>query len=317
MNKKIIIPLLIISLTSCSKVNHLSSKVFCFETLIDINLYEGKEDNLLDIKNEFLKLNNLTDNYHEISDVNGIYKINQTNEEISVDNELYDLLKTAYSLKDKGASNFNILCGSLSKKWKESLEKKEILSQSVIDEELTKISSTSLLFKENNIVQRVGEAEIDLGAIAKGYALDKAKEYLVKNKISHYLINAGNSSILLGEKQSDEGLFNVGINDIPNAYFKAKNVFISTSGISEQGVEINGVTYSHIVNPNTGSVINENDSVIVITNSGYFSDAMSTSLMMNTVDEIKELEKEYNFKTIVIKDEKIIYSNKDIEVLKH
>ena len=79
--------------------------------------------------------------------------------------------------------------------------------------------------------------------------------------------------------------------------------------------KIDGVTYSHIINPVTGSALNENDAVIVISDKGYYGDAMSTSLMINTVDEIKEIEKEHEIKTIVIKDKKIIYSNEDIEVL--
>ena len=72
--------------------------------------------------------------------------------------------------------------------------------------------------------------------------------------------------------------------------------------------------YSHIINPVNGSAINENDAVIVISDSGYYGDAMSTSMMMNTVEEIIELEIEHDIKTIVIKDGNIVYKNEEIEV---
>ena len=54
------------------------------------------------------------------------------------------------------------------------------------------------------------------------------------------------------------------------------------------------------------------DSVIVISDEGYLGDALSTSMMMNTLDEIKEIETSQNVKTIVIKDGQILYSHSDI-----
>ena len=213
---------------------------------------------------------------------------------------------------------FNPLCGSLVKKWKESLKDLQILDETTIAKELAKINSSSILFKENNVVQRVGEAEIDLGAIAKGYALDDVKAYFISNSFSKYLINAGYSSILFGEKPGEEGHYNVGLSFLENgSYLKLKKCFFSTSGVSEQGKVINDVTYSHIVNPITGSAINNYDSVMVVTSQGYLGDVLSTVMMMSSVDEIKGLEKKYDAKAIAIKDKKIVYKNESLEVLKH
>ena len=53
---------------------------------------------------------------------------------------------------------------------------------------LDRINSSSLVFKDNNIVQRVGDAEIDLGAIAKGYYLDKVKDYFVSKEYTKYFL---------------------------------------------------------------------------------------------------------------------------------
>ena len=312
-----VLPLLAIALTSCSNNSSpISSNVFCYDTMVEIKLYGGNKENIKDIKNILNVFSNATDNY-AYSTTDGVYSINQTNDEITINSDLYNCLQQSFSFMPDGASYFNPFCGSLSKKWKESLEKKEILSSEVISEELTKMNNSSLELKDNNVVQRTGEAELDLGGIAKGYALDLVKDYLTKQSINKYLINAGSSSILLGEKDSKDGLFTVGLKDIENAYLKLKDCFVSTSSIYEQGVEIGGVTYSHIINPTNGSAINENDGVIVISDNGAYGDAMSTSLMNNTIDEIKEIEIEHDIKTIVIKDKKIAYSNKDIEVSYH
>ena len=311
-----LIPLLILSLTSCSQSSKvLENKIFCFDTLVNVKLYGAEQSDVNELANIFNKLSALTDNYLA-SSTNGVYALNQTNDEVTVDKDLYDLLKLSLEVKNDGAKYFNPLCGSLAKKWKELLKNLQILDENSKNEELLKISSSSIVLKDNNVVQRLGEAEIDLGGIAKGYALDKAYEYLNSKDIKHYLIDAGSSSVLLGEKESKDGLFSVGLKDVPNSYLKLKNCFVSSSGLSTQGVDIGGVTYSHIVNPITGSAINENDAVIVVSDTGYYGDAISTSMMMNTIDEIKELEVAHNLKTIVVKNGQIVYSHQDLEVYK-
>lgn len=310
--------LIIIPLVSCSSNTYpiVRDNLNYFATTNSITLYEGDNENLTAVERIFKTYDKLTDNYLK-RDAQNIYKINATNDEVKVDEELYDLLKLSVELS-KELPLFNPLCGSLVKKWKESLKDLQILDETTIAKELAKINSSSILFKENNVVQRVGEAEIDLGAIAKGYALDDVKAYFISNSFRKYLINAGYSSILLGEKPGEEGYYNVGLSSLENgSYLKLKKCFFSTSGVSEQGKVINDVTYSHIVNPITGSAINNYDSVMVVTSQGYLGDVLSTVMMMSSVDEIKGLEKKYDAKAIAIKDKKIVYKNESLEVLKH
>ena len=131
----------------------------------------------------------LSDNYQN-RDTNNVYTINHTNDDVTISEELYNLLKTSFDVTKEGATYFNPLCGSLAKRWKEALKNKQILDETIKNEELLKMQNTTLTFKENNVVQRLGDAEIDLGGIAKGYVLDRAKraalEYQVKEVILLY-----------------------------------------------------------------------------------------------------------------------------------
>ena len=314
MNPKIILPFIaVLSLTSCSKNEMVTDRFFCFDTYVEIRLYNNDENAVKELKNIFTLYDKLSDNYQR-RDLTNIYSINQTNSEELVDENLYKLLETSIDVRNKGATYFNPLCGSLAKKWKNALNNQQILDELTINQELEKMNNSSINLSGSNYIQRDGEAEIDLGGIVKGYVLDEAKEYLDGLNYKQYIINAGNSSILLGEKNTKDGLFNIKINDIENGYLKLKDCVVSTSSKSVQGVTINGVTYSHIINPINGSAINENDAVIVISDCGYYGDAMSTSMMMNTIDEIKDLEIKHNIKTIVIKNGNIAYKNDEIEV---
>lgn len=313
--KSLLSTLLIIPLISCSQASSLESKVFCFDTAIDIRLFEGEKQNLTDIENIFSYYDKISDNYKQ-RDVNNVYSINLTNDDVLVDETLYSMLQKSFALKEE-IRYFNPLCGSLAKKWKEYLKTLQILDETTIQNELNKINNSSVLFKDNNLIQRLGEAEIDLGAVAKGFALDEVKKYLDSKSFSKYLINSGYSSILLGQKQSDDGLFSVGLSDIDNAYLKLSNCFVSTSGVSTQGVKIDDQIYSHIVNPYTGCAINNFDTVIVVSSSGYLGDAISTSFMLSSIDEIKQIEQTQNVKAIAIKDKNIVYKNESLEVYYH
>lgn len=280
-----------------------------YDTYVSFSLYEGNNENVNDIKEIIKKYDVLSDNYQE-RELTNVYTINHTNKEVTVSTELYNLLETSFSVMSE-AQYFNPLLGSLNEKWKEALKNKEILSETVINEELTKINNSSFSLNEENKVQRLGEALIDLGGIAKGYLLDKIKEYLVSKNISKYLIDAGRSSILLGEKEGGED-FVISISDLNHKRIRLKNSVLSTSGTSEQHVIIDGNTYSHIVNPFTGSALAKYDAIIVISDLAYKGDAFATSLMNNTIEEIKEIENNSNIKVIVAKGGEVLYKNESI-----
>ena len=317
MRFKYIIPLLCLTLTSCSTETP-KSRVFCFNTWSTVQVFDKDELTYPDIEVILKHYDNLSDNYLPRGTLNNLYQINNSNESLKVDKDLYDLLKVAANpnINGAGAKGFDYRIGSLSKKWKDSLANKQVLSEQTISEELTKLQNTSLDFGDDYMITRTGEAEIDLGGIIKGYTLDIVKDYLNSKEKKSYIIDLGMSSILLGEKQAGSGYFNVTISDLDNSYIQVKNAFVSTSGTSKQGVTINGTTYSHIINPLTGSALNNYDAVIVISDKGYVGDVLSTSMMMSSIDEIKDTEqKEPNIKVLVIKNSSVIYKSEGIEVL--
>lgn len=307
------VPLL---LSSCSNAINLNRSYFYFDTYIQTTLYQGEESDLDDIDKIFSYYDKISDNYLA-RDTFNIYSLNQDNEPHQIDEDFYDLLKVSFDYSSYEAKYFNPLTGSLAKKWKNALKNSQLLDENTINEELEKINNSSFSLLEGNYVKRNGEAEIDLGGIVKGYALDKVYDYLKEKDYKNYLINGGSSSILLGEKNNSDGYFNVGISDVSGAYIKAKNCFVSTSSISRQGVTIEDITYSHIINPFDGSAINPHDAVLVLSDKGYIGDALSTSFMLSSVEEIKQVEISQNVKSVVIEKEKVVYCHPDIEVQYH
>ena len=326
-----ILPLLIaVSLTACDKVYFREDAKFFFDTTVIYKIKSTKQDENTMV-NILKEIEAISDSYHK-RDVVGVYDLNQTNEKVKISERLYDLL---YWVKEaeKVAPNFNPLVGSLSKLWKESLAKNEVPSSEAIHDEILKINNSELIIEETDegmFAQRIGEATIDLGGIAKGYALDVCKEYFKNNEVTDYLINAGNSSILFGINSSTKPntfkgpnpyhqLYSVAINELSNKpYFYTNRSIVSTSGISEQGVTIGNTTYSHIVNPRTGNAINLYDAVVVIIpfdyGNGAIGDALSTSFMTSDLDTIKEAEKNLGIQVVTIKNDEIFYKSPGMEL---
>ena len=314
--KKLFLPILFcLSLVSCSKVTEYEGLFYAFgQTSIHIKTYQGSDDNIQELRRILDTFSMETDNYLE-SNLKGVYTINNTSENVTVSENLYSCLKQANSLTNELDSYFSLFIGSLSKAWKTALENNQILSQETIESELLKIQSTSLSFLENNTVQKSGNAEIDLGAFAKGYALDLAKKYFQDKSISQYIVDAGSSSILLGEKNTNDGLYTIKIKDLTETYIQAKNICISTSSVHEQSTVINGVRYTHIVSPETGEAKVVNDTVVVLSEGGALGDSLSTSMMLMSIPEVLSIEEEYHVKAIVIRDHKVTYSHKDIQLI--
>ena len=319
-HSKLFFFLLIPLISSCNKENNnYVYRYSDFDTLITITFYESIDKNILNkIEDELYFYHVLSDNFVEYKGYNNVYTLNHNKDiELEINKELYDLLKCSKSAVEITKGYYNPYMGSLSDKWLTSLNKNEILSNSIINEELDKINNSELILREIDnkyYAKMVGEASLDLGGIAKGYALDKIKDILSENNIKNYLIDAGRSSILLGEKKTSNKLFNVGLNNIKNTYLELNNQFLGISAIYEQNKIIDKITYTHIINPFTGSARTKYDLVFVSGEYGYLTDYLSTALINMEITDIKEIENSCNVKCFVYKGNEFLYINDNLEV---
>jgi thiamine biosynthesis lipoprotein len=122
---------------------------------------------------------------------------------------------------------------------------------------------------------------LDFGAIAKGYALDRAMRAMRNAGATAGTIDLGGNVIMFGAAPA--GAWQVGIVDPRQrdrllGRLPIDSGAVSTSGNYEQFFEANGVRYSHIIDPRTGRPVQGVASVTVIASDGMASDALSTAL---------------------------------------
>jgi thiamine biosynthesis lipoprotein len=131
--------------------------------------------------------------------------------------------------------------------------------------------------------------ELDLGGIAKGYAVDRAIRVLKKWGVSRALVSAGGSTIYgLGAPPNETG-WEVKLQD-PTAPDKIamavrlQNQALSVSGSYEKYFELDGRRYSHIMDPRTGRPVEGVISVAVITDTGTAGDALDNVFYVQGVE---------------------------------
>ena len=128
---------------------------------------------------------------------------------------------------------------------------------------------------------------INLGGIAKGYAVERAVNLLRSRGIRHAIVTAGGDSRLLGDRRGQP--FMVGIRDPRNEgevvlAMPLEDEAISTSGDYERYFEEDGTRYHHIIQPATGEPAGGVRSATIIGPDAVLTDALSTSVFVLGVD---------------------------------
>ena len=146
---------------------------------------------------------------------------------------------------------------------------------------------------------------IDLGGIAKGYAVDNCIAILKKRGVTNALVTAGGDSRLLGDRRGRP--WNVGIRDPRKpgaviAVLPLENTAISTSGDYERFFKENGVRYHHIIDPKTGKSATGVRSVTVIAPEGVITEGLTKTVFVHGPKEGMALVESYKGADAIIID---------------
>lgn len=146
--------------------------------------------------------------------------------------------------------------------------------------------------KTRSVFFSLPDMRIDLGGIAKGYAVDQSIRLLQQRGIHHALVSAGGDSRLLGDRHGRPWIIGIrNPRDTPKQTLAGKartspvvlplsDIAISTSGDYERYFIRDGVRYHHIINTKTGHSARASESATVIGPDATMTDALSTSVFI-------------------------------------
>jgi len=201
---------------------------------------------------------------------------------------------------------FDVTIARVSSLW-DFVSGEEIVPEAdVIKEAVETVDYKNIKMDGNNVYLENG-AEVDLGAIAKGYIADKAAEFLRDKGVTSAIVNLGGNNIVIGK--NGERAFRIGIQK-PTAttgefsgVANIEDMSIVTSGAYQRFFVKDGVTYHHILDPETGYPA-ESDiaSVSIICETSADADALSTSCFILGTEKAVELMDSLDYACAIIID---------------
>lgn len=218
--------------------------------------------------------------------------------------ELYGLVETALRVSRLTDGAFDITYDSVGQHYDYRAGRRP--DAATIEQEIGHLDYrlVTLLPEQHAIRFERAGVRINLGGIAKGYAVERAIAVLAAAGYRHAIVTAGGDSRLLGDRGGEPWV--VGVRDPRKEQGVAVRLplvdeAISTSGDYERYFEEDGVRYHHILSPDTGEPARGVYSATVVGPDGVLTDALSTSVFVLGVERgLALIEKLPGYEAIVI-----------------
>lgn len=221
---------------------------------------------------------NVYDPKSDVSKVNGAYP-----EAVQIEQDTYAMLRRAIVYEKQTRGAFLISVWPLMKLWRSSQESQRVPDEARLREVLTQIRLEELvLLPDFRVARKNRTISLDLGGIAKGYAIDEAARIFREHDFRNFFIDAG-GDIYVGGLNCRGEKWRIGIKDPRDRQSIIETVVVSdqavtTSGNYEQFIMINGERYSHIIDPSSGYPQKDVVSATMIARTAEEADVYSTAL---------------------------------------
>jgi thiamine biosynthesis lipoprotein len=229
---------------------------------------------------EITRLDLLLSNYQESSDIS---LLSQSTTGCDVKAETAEVIALGLDVTQRSGGAFDMTLGRLKALWGIESEHPAVPDQQEIFAALTGIGPGSLAMDGRYVIKKQAQLLIDLGGIAKGYAVDRAISVLKQHNIQRAAVNAGGDMYLLGQRS--ERPWRIGIQHPRHKEAVLETVEVSnravvTSGDYERFFEQDGQRYHHIFDPRTGFPARSCQSVTIISDSVALGDALATAVFV-------------------------------------
>ena len=229
------------------------------------------------------KIEQICSDYRPDSEILQLSAKSHTKSPVPVSDQLWQVLQRAQAVHSASGGAFDPTVGPLTKQWRRFRRRKE-LDPDRIERSLSAVGMRHVvLHPEIQAVSlHTADMRIDLGGIAKGYALDAALATLREMGIDRALVDAG-GDLAFGAAPRGEPGWRVGIAGLdprqpPLLVSMLSHAAVATSGDAYQFLEIDGKRYSHILNPRTGYGVPHRGTVPVFAENATEADAWASAL---------------------------------------
>lgn len=243
----------------------------------------------------FGDVNRLMSDYVDDSEV-GRINTSAVGVSATVAEETFRCIEAAIEIARLSGGAFDPTCRPLVRVWKQAGKQKKLPDEGVLREAMARVGWQKLKLDPavRGVTLTVDGLQVDLGGIAKGYALDLAADAMRDAGAVSGLVNVGGDVRAFGARVEGKPWI-IGVRHP----FRGRGEYfcrlalvdeaVATSGTQERFSEIEGRRYSHIVDPRTGWPAEQAPQVTVIAPDGMTADAWATAFSVLSVEEGRAL----------------------------
>jgi len=281
-------------------------------TIIELTLYASDET----VANEAARaafarvkeLDQIFSDYKTDSEAMRLCETAGKGKPVRVSPELFELLQRSITISERTDGAFDVTVGPLVKLWRAARKQKKLPTQieiaaakALVDWRQIKLSEA-----ERTIELRRAGMQLDFGGIAKGYIAQDVSRLLRERGLPQTLV-AASGDIVAGDPPPGAAGWKVGVAPLealrPSSgrLLSLKNCGVSTAGDAFQFVEIDGIRYSHIVDPKTGIGLTHRSSVTIVATDGTTADGYDTAVcIMGPEAGLKVVAGIENLQTLIV-----------------
>ena len=258
------------------------------DTLVSITIYakQEPEDWQQHVEQAFetmQRIEDLATSFNDSSEV-GQLNLNAGHRGISVHKDVLEIIKQAQEVGENSDGAFDVTVLPLLRLWNFKSSNPRVPTQDEVLEKRGLVDFRRIVINDNNVFLPEVNMGMDLGAIAKGYAVDKAVEVLEKYDYKNFMVEAGGDlRAIAGELTRGQRTIWVRHPRKVSGFFakiKMDEGAVASSGDYERFFEVSGKRFHHIVNPKTGYPASPVVSVTIFSETTVLADAYATAVFV-------------------------------------
>ncbi|HUL51298.1 MAG TPA: FAD:protein FMN transferase [Candidatus Nitrosotalea sp.] len=228
------------------------------------------------------ELNDILTDYDDSSELSRLSRSSGSGRAIHVSDDLWFVLERSLEISRQGDGAFDITVGPLVQLWRRARRQRQLPDPALIHDALHAVGFRNIRLDSSHrtATLTVPNMKLDAGGIAKGYAIDEALKVLATGGVTRALVTGGGDMAAGDPPPGQSGwrieLAPLDVTNAPPARFVSLvHAGLATSGDLFQRVEIDGVRYSHIIDPRTGMALTDHGLVTLIAGNCTTADGFS------------------------------------------
>ena len=237
------------------------------------------------------EINNALSDYDPDSELSQLGRRSGPGRPIPVSEDLWTVISAANHLSRQSNGAFDVTVGPVVKLWRSARRHQKLPDANTLANARKRVGFQQITLdaKRQTVELGIEDMRLDFGGIAKGYAGDEMRRVLQEHGVTRVLIDAS-GDLVVGDPPPGETGWRIAMAPVSDKNPSQKttsdkppilclrNIAVATSGDAYQFVEIDGVRYSHIVNPKTGIGLTHRSTVTVIAPTGMQADSLASAL---------------------------------------